>query len=368
MSKRSRVLIGLCALVMLLVFAVVLWWSAADGGGVAPRKSTWPTGGSIVADEAPAAVPANSEGPDQGVAAVRSSSDASAAEERLSEAALRSGNAREVIDAASRLPRASLAALAALDAVARACDPEELTVPVETAVAIRDSRAGNSSDAETRRVYVESLAIRRQFCGSDPAAVWHEARGLLDARAFTAEGPGRAPDQRFDHAFRMTADESLLDAAATLDALDVAPDLGYQSAAALPPDMRAAIDRILRAASETGDPIMRMELLQRLTTHRAVAEAAGVFGDVRGMRQMDWVGMPAEERRIAAQQWAVELYVCRSMGACGPGSALGLRHIRHNPYAARGLEAFRRDQIPPLIWRQVDELARTIESNWPPRP
>lgn len=369
MSRLSRISTGIALMVLLLVFLIALWRSTTAGGGAdRPRESPGTAEERISVDEDSLSALSRGTGATPNHATGTGSlASAAEREERLSRAALAGTRAHEVIENASALPRASLTALAALDAVARACDPEDLNVPVETALAIRDSRARNSSDAETRQVYIESLAIRRQFCGRDPAAVWNQARGLLDARAFTAEGPGRAPHQRFEHAFRMTADESLLDAAATLEALDAAPDLGYKSAAALPADMRAAVDRILRAASETGDPIMRMELLQRLTTHRAVAEAAGIFGSIDRMRQMDWVGMPAEDRRILAQQWAVEQYICRSMNACGAGSALGLRFIKHSPYAARGLEAFRRDQIPPLIWRQVDELARTIESQRKPR-
>lgn len=346
-----------------VVLAVALWWAASSSGIATPRKATWPTGGPIRPDALPA--------PNAGSASVETGDARGQAsfppgprdvEAQLSREALSATSARQLVAIAARLPRASLAAHAAFDAVDRACDPDQLSVSVEDSLAAWTRDPRNSSDPESRQAFLESLAIRRQFCGEDPAVVWQEARRIQDSREFTRDLVAQAPDRRFDFAFRMNADESLLDAAATLDALDVAPDLGYESAATLPAEMRAAVDRIVREIVETGDPIMRLELLQRLTTHRAVAEASGLFGDVRGMRQMDWVNVSAEERRIATQQWAAELYVCRSLGACGPGSAFGLRYIQHSPFAARGYEAYRREQIPPLIWRQVDELARTIEA------
>lgn len=290
------------------------------------------------------------------------------AEEQVSRKALAATSAREALDSATRLPRESLTALSVLDAVERACHPDDLSLSSNDALLRWSSRAVNSSDAESRQAYLESLMIRRRFCGDDPSELWNEARAEAAARAFTNDSVASAPDKRFDLAIQVIADESLVDAVTTLHALDAVRNVGYETAAALPVEAHAAVARLLQAADETADPIMRAEILKRLTTHRAVAEASGLFGSINEMRKMDLVSVSAEERRMAAQAAAVELYVCRSAAACGPGTAFGLRFVRHSPFAARGYEAYRRDQVPPLLWREIEDIARRIEAARSPGP
>lgn len=68
-------------------------------------------------------------------------------------------------------------------------------------------------------------------------------------------------------------------------------------------------------------------------------------------------------RQIKVWEATVELFVCRSTAACGPGTARGLfRRPVSELHLATGSEGYWRSMLTPLEWEAVETMLRRLEA------
>ena len=144
-----------------------------------------------------------------------------------------------------------------------------------------------------------------------------------------------------------------------------------------------ALDYIGNAAERTEmlrSPEVQDNLwaMLRETNSRRVAETAVLYLSEAGVGPFDWardallepgVHGSLDKQRAAMTSTAAHVFICRSFGGCGPGTA---RHLELRWYTERGrlggVEGSFRENFTDYQWEMIERIARELEARRMGRP
>jgi hypothetical protein len=250
-------------------------------------------------------------------------------------AALRATSASTAIDAAMELPIGHPDRREVLLRVGAICRRLEVSDPDSFLKFGVENRLASGSDAESALIR-RWFAAMRTYCGGVSGTA------LID-QAATERG-----------------------FAASTKASELANQYAFVSALAQETDLSNAFrepgveERLwdLLATSESYGVMF-------LASHQLAAAGTGPFAETE--RLIGRAGRLTPEsdalRTAEVRDAAAKLFVCRTLGACGPGTALGLQtYWISELHATAGIEGMLRSQHSPVEWEVIEEIYRNLQA------